>query len=471
MTDAFGQSAGDSALSSNTADEASSPTAAAPALPSTRSAYWTLFVLGIVVTFTVLDRQVLALLIVPIKADYGISDTQAALLLGAAFSLTYAVAGLPIARYADVANRRNLIGACLAFWSVMTMACGIAQGYWSLFLARMGIGAGESGYGPATWSMLTDIFPREKVAFATGTLAIGAHAGTGLALIIGGSVLAFVAHFPPIDIPFIGTLRPWQWAFILVGFPGILWALVVVTMIKEPRRRGKSVAARKDLKSVPVKDVALYMGRDWRTYLAVIGGHSMKYLFALGTTQWMPTLFVREFDWSLTKIGLLQGTLVLIVGPIGLLLGGKLSEHWTRKGMPGTNMRIVLYALMMSVPLSIIFPLMSNPYLLLALFSLNVFISSLGVGPATAAAQLITPNTMRAQIGAVKQFSSNVIAFALGPLIVALFTDYLFNDPGQLKYSMSLSAAVLGPLAILIVWQGLGTYARSYERTAAEFDE
>lgn len=469
MTDAVGQSAAGTANPVDFAED--SPKPAAHPLPSTRSAYWTLFVLGIVVMFTVLDRQVLSLLIEPIKADYGISDTQAALLLGAAFSLTYAIAGLPIARFADVTNRRNLIAACIVFWSGATVACGIAQNYAQLFLARMGIGAGESGYGPATWSMVTDIFPREKVAFATGTLAIGAQAGTGLALIIGGSVLAFVSHFPPVEIPFIGQLRPWQWAFIIVGFPGMLWGIVVVTAIKEPRRRGRSVANQTKLKSVPIKDVARYMADDWRTYLAVIGGHAMKYLFALGTTQWMPTLFVREFDWSLTRIGLIQGILIMGVGPLGLILGGKLSEYLTRRGTPGANMQIVFYALLATVPLSIVFPLMGNPYVLLALYSLNVFISSLGVGPATAAAQLITPNQMRAQIGAVKQFSSNVIAFALGPLIVALFTDYLFNDPGDLKYSMSLAAVVLGPLALLIVWQGLKTYARSYERTAAEFDE
>ena len=123
-------------------------------LPSAKSQYFTLFILGIVVMFTVLDRQILALMIEPIKADYGISDTQAALLLGAAFSLTYAIAGLPIARLADVTNRRNLVATCIAFWSLMTVACGLAQNYGQLLLARMGIGAGEAGYGPATWSML-----------------------------------------------------------------------------------------------------------------------------------------------------------------------------------------------------------------------------------------------------------------------------------------------------------------------------
>ncbi len=445
--------------------------AAQPALHTIREAYWTLFVLGIVVTFTVLDRQILALMIEPIKQDYKITDTQAALLLGAAFSLPYAVAGLPIARLADRTNRRNLVAACIAFWSAMTVLCGLAQNFWQMFFARMGIGAGESGYGPATWSMVSDIFPREKVALATGTLAIGAQAGTGLALIIGGSALAFVEHIPVIELPLIGTMRHWQWAFVIVGFPGMLWALVVVGALSEPRRRGTAALAGIKRKSVPVKDVALYMYRDWRTYLGVIGGLSMKYLFGLGTTAWMPTLFVREFGWNLTKIGLIQGTLILVVGPIGLVLGGKLSEYLTHRGVPGANMKIVFYGMLLSVPISMIFPLLPNPWLVLGFYSLNIIISGMGSGPATAATQVITPNPMRAQVSAVKLFSTNVVAFALGPLIVALFTDYLFSDPQQLKYSMSLAAVVLGPLALLIVWQGLKPYARMYERTAAEFGE
>ncbi len=154
----------------------------APPWPTPRRAHWTLFVLTVVVMFTVLDRQVLALMIEPVKKDFGITDTQAALLLGAAFSLTYAIAGLPIARLADRVNRRNLVAACLAFWSAATMACGAAQTYTGMLIARMGIGIGESGYGPASWSIVTDSFRRERVAFATGMLGIGAMAGTGMAM-------------------------------------------------------------------------------------------------------------------------------------------------------------------------------------------------------------------------------------------------------------------------------------------------
>src|SRR5262245_8935338 len=236
--------------------------------PTQRQANYSLFALTIVVMFTVLDRQVLALMIEPIKGDFGITDTQAALLLGAAFSLTYAIAGLPIARLADRVNRRNLVAACLAFWSAATMACGVAQNYGGLLLARMAIGVGESGYGPASWSIITDSFRREKVAFATGILGIGAMAGTGMAMFLGGAVLALVAHFPAVDLPIVGVMRSWQWAFIIVGAPGLLWALVVLTT-REPARRGLGESKPK---AVPVMEVARFMLHDWRTYLATIGG-------------------------------------------------------------------------------------------------------------------------------------------------------------------------------------------------------
>lgn len=434
--------------------------------PSRAASYYSLFVLTIVVMFTVLDRQILALMIEPVKRDFRISDTQAALLLGAAFSLTYAAAGLPIARIADTANRRNLVAACIAFWSGATIACGLAQNYAQLVLARLGIGIGESGYGPATWSIVTDSFPREKVAFATGTLAIGATVGTGLALFMGGAILGIVAHLPEVTLPFGGVMRPWQWAFVIVGAPGLLWALVVLTT-HEPQRRGSRRGEKQH--SIPVRDVARFMIDDWRSYLAVIGGLCMKILMALGVAQWMPTFYHREFGWALSDVGMITGGVALVIAPAALLLGGRISEIWMKRGRPDANLRIVLYGLLIAVPLHVLAPLLPNPWLVLAVNSVGLFFASLGTGPGIAAFQLITPNRMRAQVSSVSQFSTNVIAFACGPLIVALFTDYLFSDPQQLKYSIALCSAILGPIAILITWQGMKPYARSYERALREF--
>jgi MFS family permease len=440
------------------------PAGAAPPWPTSRQARYSLFVLAVVVMFTVLDRQVLALMIEPVKADFGISDTQAALLLGAAFSLTYAIAGLPIARLADRVNRRNLVAVCLAVWSAATMACGIAQNYAGLLLARMGIGIGESGYGPASWSIVTDSFPREKVAFATGTLGIGAMVGTGMAMFLGGAVLALVAGLPPLELPLVGVMRPWQWAFIIVGAPGLLWALVVLTT-HEPARRG---AAGPRHQSVPVREVARFMAGDWRTYLATIGGTCIKNLLALGPGLWMPTMLYREFGWKLSTAGLALGAITIVCTPIAMVAGGKWSEAWARQGRTDANLRVVLYALFAAVPLSILTPLLPSATWVLVAYALQMLATGLGFGPGIASFQVVTPNAMRAQVGSVTQFSANVLAFALSPLIVALFTDMLFHDPAQLKYSIALSAALFGPLSVLIVAQGMGPYRRSYERAVRE---
>jgi MFS family permease len=420
------------------------------------------FVLTVVVMFTVLDRQVLALMIEPVKKDLSITDTQVSLLLGAAFSLSYAIGGLPIARLADRLNRRNLVATCLAVWSAATMACGMVHGYFGLLLARMGIGIGESGYGPAAWSIVSDSFRRERVAFATGILGIGAMAGTGVAMLLGGLALQMVQGFPT-ELPIIGSMHPWQWTFIVVGAPGMLWALVMLTT-REPARRGSGGARR----AVPIADVARFMGREWRMYLATIGGTCMKNLLALGPNLWMPSLMVREFGWSVPRAGIYLGVITIICSPIGMITGGKLAEAWARRGRSDANLRIVLYALYLAVPVSILTPLMPTAPLVLAVYAVQMLATGLGFGPGIASFQIVTPSAMRAQVGSVMQFSANVLAFAVSPLIVALFTDYLFHDPAQLKYSIALSTVLFGPLAIVIVVQGMTAYRRCYEHAVRE---
>ena len=434
--------------------------------PPRRDAYFSLFMMTLVVMFTVLDRSVLALLIDPIKADFGITDTQAALLIGASFSLPYGIVGIAVARLADIHNRRNLVAISIAVWSAATVACGGAQGFVGLLVTRMGIGAGESGYGPASWSIATDYWPREKVAFATGTMGIGAMLGTGLALFLGGAALHFVNGMPPIPLPGIGVIRSWQWAFILVGAPGLLVALLVLAT-KEPPRRG--LAPGQAAQKVPVSDLARWMRDDWRTYTAVIGGMCIKAMLVNGPLAWNATFLHRQFGWDLAKVGMVSGTITLIVSPIALLAGAKWSEYWTKRGRSDANLRIVFYGLLVSVPLMIISPLMPNAYLVLAVNALSGFVGTLGFGPSVAAFQVITPNRMRAQVGSLTQFSNNVIAFALSPLIVALFTDYLFGNTQALRYSMMLNAAIMGTLSLLVVWQGLRPYARAYERAVREF--
>jgi MFS family permease len=444
---------------------------AAPALesvpwPPRKDAHYSLFVMTIVVMFTVLDRTVMSLLIQPIKQDFGISDSQAALLIGAAFSLPYGIVGLCVARIADRGNRRNIIAWSIAFWSACTVACGAAQGFVSLLIARMGIGAGESGYGPASWSIATDNWPREKVAFATATMGQGAMIGMGLAMFLGGATLGLVSGWSPMALPWGGVIRPWQWVFVIVGAPGLLWALVVLTT-KEPPRRGITVGQKPP--KLPLSEIAKWLRDDWRTYLAVVGGMGVKAMMLTIPLTWNATLIHREFGWALSTVGMVIGVITLIVGPLGLICGAKLSERWTKKGIADANLRLIFYGLCITLPFYIVYPLMPHPFLVLGMSATCSFLSALVLGPTIAAAQIITPNPMRAQVGSLIQFCNNVVAFALSPIIVALLTDFLFRDEHSLKYSMSLNLGVIGFIALIITWQGLKPYARSYARAVREF--
>lgn len=437
-----------------------SPPSSAP-WPPARTANYTLFVLAVVAAFTVVDRQALALMIEPIKADFGLTDSQAALLVGPAFSLAYAIAVFPLSKIADRSNRRNLIAISLIVWSSATIACGMVQNYVQLILARLGVGIGEAGYSPTSTSIISDTFPRERVGYAISITYVGTQLGNALALLLGGASLAFIAHLPPLKLPLGATIRPWQGAFMIIGAPGLLWALSVMTL-REPVRRGVSVVQRQRPPSIVA--AIKYMIGDARAYGAILAGVCQGVFIAIGFTQWLPTLLHRSFHWELSKVGLIEGAVVLVAGPCGLLLGGKWSEVWARRGMPDTNLRIVLYGLLISVPLSILFPLLRNPYAVLAVFAASYLVSTMTAGPGIAAFQVITPNPIRAQVLAVALFMGSLLGFGLGPLIVALFTDYVFKNPQDLKYSMALCCAILGPIACLLTAQGLRPYARNYAR-------
>jgi MFS family permease len=205
--------------------------------PSARQAWYAVGIFATALMVNFLDRGILTLLVQPIKHDLGLTDTQMSLLMGFAFICFYVFLGLPIARLVDSRSRRLIIGIGIATWSAMTALCGFAQNFWQLFLFRVGVGVGEACNGPATYSMMADLFPREKLARAIAVLNFGFVGGTGTALIIGGTVIHLIANTPEVTLPLVGTMRSWQVTFFIVGLPGLLVAALMAT-VPEPARRG-----------------------------------------------------------------------------------------------------------------------------------------------------------------------------------------------------------------------------------------
>jgi MFS family permease len=429
--------------------------------PSPRRAWYAVGIFALALTINFLDRGILTLLIQPIKHDLHLSDTQISLLVGFAFVFFYLFLGLPIARLVDTKSRRLIIGAGIATWSVMTAFCGLAQNFTQLFIARIGVGVGEACNGPATFSMMADLFPREKLPRAISVLNFGFIAGTGLSLLLGGTVIHLVASFPPISLPVVGTLHPWQLVFMLVGLPGLLVAALFAT-VPEPARRGRVPGIT--AKSIPVRDVIRFLSDNRRTYGPMFLGLALNVVLHFGNQAWVPTFFTRTYGWSAAQAGLVQGLALLATAPFGLMAGSALSEWFTKKGYADANLRVTFVGIAASTPAGILFPLMPTPQLAMAMVALQFFLAMLLPGPQNAALQIITPNQMRGQVTALFLFVFNVVGFGLGPTFVALLTDYVFRDESMLRYAMVTAGLLMGPAAAFTVWSGLKSYGASVAR-------
>jgi MFS family permease len=454
-------------MDSRTGVEVNIGTTAAPSTqdwPSPSRAWYALFILTVGLLIATLDRGILTLLVQPIRLHLGISDTQFTVLNGWAFVSVYALLGLPIARLADRGSRRLIIGIGMAFWSVMTALCGFANSFAQFFAARAGVGAGESAYAPAVYSILQDSFPPERLPRVFAIMAIGFSWGQSLGVILGASLLILAKELAASPNPIFGGLAPWQVVLILVALPGVLLALVMAT-VQEPQRRGLLPGAAR--RTLPVRQVFDYFMANQRTYVPMFAAMGIKAMLSFGSGVWLPELFRRTHEWPTTKTAMSIGLIGIFVAPAGLLCGSWLAERYARRGYDDANLRVLQIATVAVVPFSIAYPLATTPELALVLWGMTFFVAMLGVGPANAAVQMITPNQMRGQMRAAYQFVFNVVGFGAGPFIVALFTDYIFGDDAALRYSLATVAAIIGPLAAILTWYGMKPYAACVVRSRA----
>ena len=453
------------------APRAGTPAAAAPELPWPRpaQAWYAVGLFALALMFNFLDRGVIGLLVAPIKHDLHLSDAAMGMLMGPAFVIFYLLLGLPIARLVDSKSRRAIIGVGIAIWSLMTALCGLAQTFWLFFLCRIGVGVGEACNGPATFSMIADMFPKERLARAIATMNFGFVAGSGIATIIGGTIILFVSKTPVVHLPLVGAVHPWQVTFFAVGLPGVLLALLFATVI-EPQRRGRMTAGRADLapgKALPIREVLRFLRENRSTYLPMFVGLAFQQVVAFGIINWAPTVFERTYHWTIPQYAFTSGVLQLLLWPIGLIPGSMLAEWLAKRGHDDANLRVTLIALAAFTPFGIIFALMPTGALAMACLATTYLITSLSIGPQNAALQVITPNEMRGQVTALFLFIFNVFGTGLAPFIVGLITDYVVGSEAKIAYSIAITAAITGPLACLMIWSGMKSYARSVARARA----
>ena len=421
-------------------------------------AWYVVAVLMLAYTLSFIDRQILSLMVGPIRSDLGISDTGFSLLSGFAFALFYTFMGIPLGRYADNHNRRNLIIVGIVFWSMMTAACGLARQFWQLFLTRMCVGVGEAALSPASYSLITDYFPRRLLGRAISLYGAGIYLGAGLAFIVGGVVIELVANAPPVTLPLLGSLRAWQLVFFIVGLPGILVALVILT-IKEPARTGIAVSEDKIL----FREVLHYLLKRRNTFLPYIFGISFVSLLAYGVLAWLPEFVHRSYGWKVADAGITAGCIILVFGTTGIFSGGVIADALMRKGYKDAHLRAVLIGSVCLAPFALLFPLMPSATGAFTLFAGYIFFVGYHYGIIPSGLQIIVPNRMRGQVSAIYLFINNIIGLGFGPTMVGLFTDYVFHNDASLNLSLVSTACISIPPAIVLFAYGLKYYRASVE--------
>ena len=427
-------------------------------------AWFVVLVLTLAYTCSFVDRQILTLLIEPIRRDLHISDTQVSLLGGLAFSIFYTTLGIPIARLADQTHRRNLMAAGVAFWSLMTAACGLARSFWGLFAARVGVGVGEAALSPAAFSLLADYFPPRKVALAVSVYSMGLYFGAGLALMIGGSVVKAVSNAPMHELPVIGEVFPWQLTFFIVAALS-LPVLLLMSLIREPMRRAHArKAAPTDVAPSSWRALRAFMRENVRTLVCHISAFT---LFGVGINCylfWGPSMMMRTHGWDAPRAGLVLGAMLFVLGTAGVYCGGWVAERLAIKGRRDAILRAALIGIVCGVPFLLATPLIDDERAATITLGAAVFFMAYPQGLPAAALQVITPNPLRAQMTAIYFFIGNLIASGLGPTIPALLNDYVFRDPAQLRYALFIVEAVVLPASVLFLYFGLRPYGASVER-------
>lgn len=399
------------------------------------------------------DRQILSLLVEPIKRDLQITDTQVSLLAGLGFVLFYSVLGLPIGRWVDRGLRPRIVAIGIAVWSLMTAATGVARTFGQLFAARVGVGVGEATLGPAAVSIIADQFPRKQLGTAMSTYMVGTFAGSGVAYALGAYVVGRVDTPGFITLPIVGAIHPWQTVFFWVGLPGLLIALLALT-IREPRaERSREATVRSSANDASFGEVMRYVRANARTVGAISFGFAASASVNYAIGFWLATFLIRTHGWSVQQAGTLQGILTFTIGPIGVMLGGRLNDAWARKGHIDAPLRVGILGALSMLLFAGLYPVVPNAMFAAALLvPVNLF-AAMPWGAANAAIAEAMPARMRGQGSAVYQLVVNLVSGALGPTAVALLTDRVFGDPMALRWSLAITTVTgMAIASALLTW-------------------
>lgn len=384
-----------------------------------------------------IDRTVIGLLVEPMKADLDLTDGQMGLLLGLAFGIFYATMGLPLGWLADRARRVTIVSCAIALWSAATAFCGLASNYMQLFLLRMSVGVGEAALSPCTMSMIADSFPKEKRGKAIAVYSMALSLGTATAYYAIGALLATLRGVDVLVWPLVGAIRPWQAVFIIVGLPGLLLSLAMLT-VKEPVRR--------DLKqgtSTAPWHMLRYLSSNWKTYVTFVLPFCLMTTIAY-THFWLPAMFSRSWGMDTPEFAQIKAVVTLFCAPATVFAAGALSDYLVRRGRDNAPLLIAVAGMFLFAPTTIFIGLM--PGAVSAFVALGISLVGIATTTSTGltALLMITPAQFRGQISAVYYMAISITGLTLGPSTVGWLSDWFNAGTGFEAFDAFLESILPG---------------------------
>lgn len=409
------------------------------------------------------DRQILAFLVGPIERDFGVTDTRMGLLQGLAFALFYTFMGLPLGRIVDTSNRRRLVSICILVWSLFTAGCAATKSFISLFLARIGVGVGEAGLGPAAYSLISDYFPRERMGAAISVYYFGLFWGSALASLVGGVTLDALARTPLLTVPVLGTIASWRIIFLIVGLPGLLFALLAYT-IREPLRRNLLLTAEGLPAKATFRETIVQIRLRWQSMAGISVGMACQSMTTYAVTAWAPTYFVRVYGWNLARTGKVLAFILVVFACSGMYVGGILSDRWQKRGISDAPLKTGVMSAAGMIAFLVPATIMPGIEWTLAFFVTGVFFMAFAMGSMVAALQVIFPNQARGQVGALFLFVLNLGGLTLGPFLPGYFNDHLFHNPRMIGDSLALTVVIAAFLMLILLAATRKPYREDFGR-------
>ena len=427
--------------------------------PEKKHSYSAVAILTLAQVFAFIDRQIPSMLVEPIKQDFNLTDSQIALLGGAAFSIFYAIMALPIGYAVDRYARTKVLGTGIFLWSLMTALAGLANSFGKLFGARIGVAVGEAVMAPISVSLVSDSFPENKQGKPMGIITAGVYIGIGITLLGGGFLIDYLTSIGGITLPLIGYLKPWQATFMIVGIPGLVLAIAAF-YLKEPRRIEEQADSNH---LVDKKNVFLHLKEHRKTLIPMFGGLIFMALIFYSFSFWAPTMMIRTFDISLTEVGFILGMITIISSITGTIIAGSVVDYLRNRNYSDAPVRAAMIAVILALPPIISLSFVQTElgaWICIAMYLL--FISSFAPLGLLAISGVSTGN-VKGQTAAIHAFLMMAFGLSLGPQLTAFFTDFVFVDPNLLINSVSLTGLIVLPISALLFKLSLSRYRESSE--------